>query len=294
MSVLELFCAVDDFCIQMESEREGQLLGDGNRQRQRAGQLCDSEALTILIHFHQSQYRTFKAYYQQYVQQHLPGEFPHLVSYARFVQRMPRLIGWLCLYLFSRFGVCTGISFVDATFLAVCDNRRISQHKVFKGLAARGKGSTGWCFGFKLHLVVNECGELLSVYLTAANRHEVKVLPKLVKRLVGKLFGDMAYLSKPLFQQLWQQGIHLITKLKSNMKNQLMVMTDKLLLRKRAIIETINDQLKNISQIEHSRHRSPLNFLVNLLSGLIAYTHQPKKPSLQFSLFPRLEDACYP
>ena len=91
-----------------------------------------------------------------------------------------------------------------------------------------------------------------------------------------------------------QQGIHLITKLKSNMKNKLMVMTDKLLLRKRSIIETINDQLKNISQIEHSRHRSPLNFLVNLVSGLIAYTHQPKKPSLNLSQFPRLEDVVYP
>ena len=294
MSLLELFCAVDDFCIQMEGQREGRLLRDGNSQRQRAGQLCESEALTIMIHFHQSQYRTFKAYYQQYVQRHLQTEFPHLISYARFVQRMPRLLGWLCLYLFSRFGVCTGISFVDATFIAVCDNRRISQHQVFKGLAARGKGSTGWCFGFKLHLVVNDCGELLSVFLTAANRHEVKVLPKLVKHLLGKLFGDRAYVSQALFKQLWQQGIHLITKLKSNMKNQLMVMTDKLLLRKRAIIETINDQLKNISQIEHSRHRSPLNFLVNLVSGLIAYTHQPKKPSLQFSLFPRLEDTCYP
>jgi Transposase DDE domain len=176
----------------------------------------------------------------------------------------------------------------------VCHNRRISQHKVFKGLAGRGKGSTGWCFGFKLHLVVNDCGELLGVFLTAANRPEIKAVPKLVKRLFGKLLGDMAYVSQPLFEQLLQQGIQLITKLKSNMKNRLMVMTDKLLLRKRAIIETINDQLKNVSQIEHSRHRSPLNSLVNLVSGLIAYTHQPKKPSLQFSHFPRLEDASYP
>jgi hypothetical protein len=250
--------------------------------------------LTIMIHFHQSHYRTFKAYYQHHVRVHLQAEFPELVSYGRFVQLMPRLLGWLCLYLFSRLGTCSGISFVDATFIAVCDNRRISQHKVFKGLAARGKGSTGWSFGFKLHLVVNEYGELLALCLTPANRHELKALPKLVKRLFGKLFGDMAYLSQPIFRDLLQQGIHLITKLKANMQNKLMLMTDKLLLRKRSIIETINDQLKNISQIEHSRHRSPINFLVNLLSGLIAYTHQPKKPSLQFSLVPRLEDVSYP
>lgn len=294
MSLLELFCAVDDFCKSMAKEQVGRLLGDGRHRRQRTGRLSDSEALTIMIHFHQSQYRNFKAYYQQHVQVYLQAEFPHLISYGRFVQRMPRLLGWLCLYLFSRFGSCTGISFVDATFIAVCDNRRINQHKVFKGLATRGKGSTGWSFGFKLHLVVNEYGELLAIYLTPANRHELKALPKLVKHLFGKLFGDMAYLSQPLFEQLMQQGIHLITKLKSNMKNKLMLMTDKLLLRKRSIIETINDQLKNISQIEHSRHRSPLNFLVNLVSGLIAYTHQPNKPSLNLSHFPRLEDVAYP
>lgn len=292
MSLLELYCAVDDFCQALEKEQGRRLLGDG--QRQRAGNLSDSEALTIMIHFHQSQYRTFKAYYQEHVAVYLRGEFPHLISYGRFVQRMPRLLGWLCLYLFSRLGQCSGISFVDATFIAVCDNRRIAQHKVFKGIAARGKGSTGWSFGFKLHLVVNDQGELLAVYLTAANRHELKALPQLVKRLFGKLFADMAYLSQSLFEQLMQQGIQLITKLKSNMKNKLMLMTDKLLLRKRSIIETINDQLKNISQIEHSRHRSPVNFLVNLVSGLIAYTHQPKKPSLDLTQFPRLEDFVYP
>lgn len=294
MSLLELFCAVDDFCKAMDEEQSGRLLVSGKQQRQRAGQLSDSEALTIMIHFHQSQYRNFKAYYQQHVQVYLQAEFPHLISYGRFVQRMPRLLGWLCVYLFSRLGTCTGISFVDATFIAVCDNRRINQHKVFKGIAARGKGSTGWSFGFKLHLVVTDAGELLAVYLTAANRHELKALPKLVKRLFGKLFGDMAYLSQSMFEQLMQQGVQLITKLKSNMKNKLILMTDKLLLRKRSIIETINDQLKNISQIEHSRHRSPINFLVNLLSGLIAYTHQPKKPSLDLSQFPALEDFVYP
>jgi Transposase DDE domain len=294
MSLLELFCAVEDFCKRMVEEQSGRLLEGGGQQRRRSGHLSDSEALTIMIHFHQSQYRNFKAYYQQHVAVYLRTGFPQLISNARFVQRMPRLLGGLCLYLFSRFGMCTGISFVDATFVAVCDTRRINQHKVFKGLAARGKGSTGWSFGFKLHVVVNEYGELLAIYLTAATRHELKALPSLVKRLFGKLFGDMAYLSQPVFEQLMQQGIQLITKLKANMKNKLMLMTDKLLLRKRSIIETINDQLKNISQIEHSRHRSPLNFLVNLASGLIAYTHQPNKPSLNLSLFPRLDDVAYP
>ena len=193
---------------------------------------------------------------------------------------MPSLIIPLCAYLQHCHGTCTGISFIDSTALAVCDNRRIAQHKVFEGLAARGHSSTGWFFGFKLHLVVNDCGEILGVCVTPANVDDRSCVPDLCQQLWGKLFGDKGYLSKPLFEQLFAQGLQLITKLRKNMKNQLMPLSDKLLLRKRALIETINDQLKNISQIEHSRHRSLAGFMSNLLAGLIAYCHQPKKPSL--------------
>jgi hypothetical protein len=294
MSLLELFCAVDDFCQAVEPEWKAQRLSDGKQRRGRDGQLCTSEIMTILIHFHQSQYRTFKAYYTQHVQVHLKGEFPHLVSYGRFVQLIPRVLALLCGYLLTCFGCCTGISFVDSTGIAVCDNRRIHQHKVFAGLAARGKTTMGWFFGFKLHLIVNDRGELLGFCLTPGNRQDVKVLPKLVTRLFGKLFGDRGYLSQALFEQLLAQGVQLITKLKARMKNRLMPLADKLLLRQRAISETINDQLKNISQIEHTRHRSPINFLVNLVCGLIAYCHQPKKPSLHLDTFARLETLCYP
>jgi hypothetical protein len=154
---------------------------------------------------------------------------------------------------------------------------------VFTGLAARGKTSMGWFYGFKLHLVVNDQGQLLGCQITPGNVDDRAPVPALAKQLFGKLFGDRGYISKPLFDKLWQSfNVQLITKLRKNMKNQLMTMSDKILLRKRAIIETIIDQLKNISQIEHSRHRSPSNFIVNVLAGLIAYCHQPKKPSLQF------------
>ncbi|MCC6804104.1 MAG: IS982 family transposase, partial [Anaerolineae bacterium] len=161
MSLLELFCHVDDFCQQTEPEWKNKRLKDGAAHRERAGELSDSELMTILIHFHQSQYRNFKAYYTQHVAVYLQGEFPKLVSYERFVQLMPRVFSRLCAYLFSLFGRCTGVSFIDSTFIAVCDNRRIHQHKVFAGLATRGRGSCGWSFGFKLHLVVNDGGELL-------------------------------------------------------------------------------------------------------------------------------------
>ena len=186
----------------------------------------------------------------------------------------------MCVYLTTRYGQCSGISFIDSTKLAVCHNRRIWRHKVFADLAARGKSSVDWFYGFKLHLVVNDCGELLSVSITAGNVDDRAVVPDLVKDLFGKLFGDKGYVSQPLFEQLFTDGVQLITKLKKGMKERLMSQFDKLLLRKRGISETVNDQLKNISQIEHTRHRSVYNFFVNLIAGLVAYTFREKKPSL--------------
>ena len=195
---------------------------------------------------------------------------------------MPSGLLALCAYLKCCFGRCSGISFIDSTSLKVCHNRRIHQHQVFDGLAARGKTSVDWFRGFKLHLVVNDQGELLNLTLTPGNTDDRKPLIQLLKVIFGKVFADRGYVSSRLAQQLFQTwGIELFAKPRRNMKNRLMRLTDKLLSRKRSIIETIIDQLKNISQIEHSRHRSPVNFLVNLVCGLIAYCHQPKKPSLQ-------------
>jgi hypothetical protein len=151
----------------------------------------------------------------------------------------------------------------------------------------------GWFFGFKLHLVVNDRGELLTCRLTPGNVDDRVPVPKLTEQVWGKLFGDKGYLSQPLAAQLRQRDLHLVTKLKSNMKNRLLPLMDKLLLRKRSIIESITDQLKNISQIEHTRHRSLTNFMVNLLCGLIAYFHQPKKPSLHLSSSLLLEDLIH-
>jgi hypothetical protein len=279
MSVLELFCDVDDFMLSFAPHLKTMQLAAG-KQRERAGQLCASEVMTILIHFHQSHYRTFKAYYTEHVQVHLSSEFPHLVSYQRFVALMPSVLVPLLAYLHSRYGACTGISFIDSTSLQVCDPKRISGHRVFATDAKRGKTSMGWFYGFKLHLAVNDRGDLLACCLTPGNVDDRAPVPRLVKGLRGKLFGDRGYISAPLTQLLFEQGLQLITRLRKNMKNQLMHLSDKLLLRKRAIIESIIDQLKNISQIEHSRHRSPTNFVVHLIAGLLAYSHQDKKPGL--------------
>jgi transposase len=289
-SLVELYCAVDDFCQVFLPVMEAHMLSSGMRKRRRARSLCISEVMTIMIYFHQSHYRDFKAYYCKHVRKHLCSEFPGLVSYQRFVEYIPSTLIPLCVYLKTCcMGDCTGISFMDSTTLVVCHNRRIAQHKVFAGLAARGKSSMGWFFGFKLHLVVNDRGELLSLMLTPGNVDDRKPVPNLVEDLFGKLFADKGYISQPLFELLLETfNVQLITKLRSNMKNRLMPLVNRILLRKRSIIETIFDQLKNISQIEHSRHRSPTNFFVNVLCGLIAYCHKPKKPSLGLQTLPCL------
>ena len=280
-SLEPLFCDIDDFCQEFEPKWSSRLLENGLKTRNRAKGLCLSEIMTILVSFHQNYYRNFKHFYLDYVCVYWRDAFPSLPSYQRFIEWMPSTLLPFCAYLKHCFGTGTGISFIDATSLKVCHNRRISSHRVFKDLAARGKTSVDWFFGFKLHLVVNEKGELLNVQITPGNVDDRTPVPDLLKSLFGKVFADRGYVSKPLAHKLLQEfGIEFFAKPKRNMKNQLMGLTDKLLARKRSIIETIIDQLKNISQIEHSRHRSPVNFAVNLLSGLIAYCHQPKKPSL--------------
>ena len=282
-SLLELFEHVDDFCQIFLPKLEQLLLNNGDIKRRRERSLSISEVMTILIHFHQSHYRNFKAYYCEHVVPHLRNEFPNLVSYTRFVDFIPSALLPLCAYFKQAcLGDCTGVSFIDSTSLDVCLNQRIASHKVFAGLAERGKTSTGWFFGFKLHLVINDRGELLNALLTPGNVDDRKPVPKLVRKLFGKVFGDKGYISQPLYELLQQTfGVQLVTKLRSNSKNRLpMPFIDRILLRRRAIVESVIDQLKNISQIEHSRHRSVTIFLANLICGLIASAHQPKKPSL--------------
>ena len=276
---VETYCQVDDFCKEFSYETTRKLISGKEKQRDRATKLSLSEIVTILISFQTSGYRTFKQYYA-YLQQFHRGAFPCLVSYSRFVRLIPRVLVPATAFLQSRMGTVTGISFIDSTSIKVCTNKRISRNKVFKDVAALGKTTIGWFFGFKCHIVVNELGELLAVCFTAGNVDDRKPVPVLSKRLSGKLFGDKGYVSQALFETLFEQGIKFFTGVRANMKNSLVEVTDKLLLRKRSIIETINDQLKNISYLEHSRHRSVTNFFVHLTTALSAYTFLPKKPSI--------------
>lgn len=286
-----IFYHVDNFCKDFRHHLTKNSLG-GAKKRGPNRSLQDSEIMTILIYFHRSGKRTFKDYYQTYIRGFLRQAFPSAPSYNRFVELIPTCA--LLLYIFitySRLGKVTGISFIDSTVLPVCHNLRINSHKVFRNFAARGKTSTGWFYGFKLHIVINEHGEIIAFDITPGNVDDRNrnVIKNLTKRLWGKLFGDKGYLSQPLFKELFAKGIQLFTRTKKNMKSALLTLNDKALLSKRGVIESVNDILKSDCFIQHTRHRSPINFLVNVIAGLIAYSFREKKPSLKFYSNRRIE-----
>ena len=284
-NVTEIFFIIDEFDKNFEKIVSDHSLVRNTdlKQRNRKSTLSDSEVMTILILFHSGHYRDLKHYYINHVKNHMKSEFPETVSYNRFVELQKKVVVKLAIFLkMFCLGKCTGISYIDSTPIRVCHIKREKQHKVFKGFAQKGQCSLGWFYGFKLHLIINDKGEILDFIITPGNIDDRKPLSdmNLHKRIFGKLFGDKGYISKDLFEKLFIDGVHLITKIKKNMKNSLMLLQDKIALRKRALIETVNDELKNICQVEHTRHRSFNNFITNLLSGLIAYSFFDKKPSI--------------
>lgn len=285
--VIEIFCKIDDMTIIFKDFEAKNCLFNSDYIPTRKPQLADSEIITILVLYHQSGYKTFKDFYTRFVLRALKSYFPKIVSYDRFLTLMKRvfmtimgIIQFLCLNM-SR----NGLYFVDATKLPVCHNRRIKRNRVFDGIARSGKTSMGWFFGFKLHLVCNELGELVSFKITsgniADNNHET--LKFLFKSIQGKVFGDKGYLTK-LKEYFLEKGLNVIARYKDKMykklKNNLAPKEDFLFASKRGIIETINDILKNNCDIWHTRHRSPVNAIIHLIAGLIAYQLRDKKPTI--------------
>jgi hypothetical protein len=283
--ITEIYFIIDEFNKEFSKTIAAHSLNkkDAPKKRNRKFLMSDSEVMTILVLFHSLGYKNLKHFYLFYVCKHMNNEFPNLVSYNRFVELQKKAVVPMAIFLKTCcLGKCTGISIIDSTPLRACHIRREKQHKTFKNLATKGHTSTGWFFGFKLHLIINDKGEILDFMFTQANVDDREPLKNknFHKRIFGKLFGDKGYIGKDLFEQLFIDGVHLVTKIKKNMKNSMMLLQDKIMLRKRSLIETVYDQLKNICQIEHTRHRSFDNFITNLLSGLIAYSFFPKKPSI--------------
>jgi len=280
--ITEIFYLIDEFCIEFEKTIQNHLIGNKPKRKPRMN--C-SEVIAIMVLFHSGGFRNMKHFYLFYVQKHMKNDFPKTVSYNRFLELMQGATLPMSMFLKTCcMGNSTGISFIDSTPIRVCKNKRIKRNKVFEGIAQVGKSTMGYFFGFKLHIVINDKGELLNFVITPGNVDDREPLknPEFIKKLKGKLYADKGYISKELTQILFLDGLHLITSIRNNMKNVLMELKDKIMLRKRSVIETVNDELKNICQVEHSRHRSFTNFITNLVSGLIAYSFFPKKPSIKY------------
>ncbi len=242
--------------------------------RQGVPEMSISVMATIAIMYSLSPCKNFKFYYLTWVKEE---EFGKKISYQRFIALMPRTLLILTYLINSLFGEKTGKYFIDSTAIAVCHIRRNRSNKVFKGIAYLGKTTKGWFYGIKLHLIINNKGEIMNITLTKGNTSDLSVVKQLIKGLVGKLYGDKGYISSKLFKECFSKGMQIITGIKKNMKNKLMSPYDKLMLRKRALIETTFDYLKNKFNLEHIRHRSPLNFLVHIISTLISFILRPSK-----------------
>ena len=268
--IIEIFMKVHDFCKVFENEiKQKQITSSSKtKPRNRKAGLSESEIITLQIAFHSGQFKNFKHFYLYYVSIHLKNDFPGLASYNRFIELSHRSAIALMLFLhYNCKGECTGISFIDSTILRVCHNKRIKRNKTFKGIAEVGKSTMGWVFGFKLHLIINDKGEILSFYLTKGNvdDRDAKAITQMTKEIFGKIFGDKGYISKVLSDLLFGNGIQLITAVRRNMKSKALSNEERLLLRKRSVIETVNDELKNMCQVEHTRHRSISGFLLNVI-----------------------------
>ncbi len=283
MDIVALFCDLDDFYQVFAPVWQKRLLPAPGRHRRRAVRLSVSEIMTLVVAFQTSSYRTFKHFYLAEVCCHWRAEFPDLVSYQRLIECLPAVLVPLAAYLRTRLASTHGLAFIDSLPLPVCHNRRIHSHRVFAGIAQRACSSMDWFYGMKLHFIINERGELLAFRLTPGNVDDRTPVPDLATALWGKLFGDRGYISQELFERLQQTGVQLITRLKRKMKNKLMPLLDKVLLRKRALIESVGEQLKHVCHIAHTRHRSIHNASVHLLAALVAYTWYEHKPSLRLS-----------
>jgi Transposase DDE domain len=283
VDLVALFCDLDDFYQAFAPTWQQHLLPAPGRHRQRPCRLSASEVMTLVISFQDSDDRTFQHFYRKQVCRYGRAEFPHLISYQRLVESLPAVLVPLSAYLRTRLGATRGIAFIDSLPLPVCHHRRIDSHQVFDGRAPRGKNSRGWFYGFKLHFVINDEGDLLALRFTPGHGDDRTPVPGLAEGLWGKRFGDRGYISQELFERWQQTGVQLITKLKRNMRNKLMPLWDKLLLRKRALIESVGEQLKQVCPIGHTRHRSVHNAFVHAFAALVAYTWQERKPSLHLT-----------
>lgn len=275
----EIFVIVDDFMKEFEPYSQTKLLG----YRPWLGKMSKSEMMTIVIFFHLSGIRYFSWYYKYALLGPLKSYFPESYPYHHFISKMPEIQLELYAFLHTMcMGKITEANYIDSKPLEVCHLKREKSHKVFKHIAQKGVTSKGYFHGLKLHMICNQQGEPVRFQLTSGNvsDNNEQLLKKMLEDFEGKVYGDKGYLTKhkAFFEE---RGCKIISKVRKNMKKPLLTGEERYYLKKRGLIETVFDQMVNICQIEHTRHRSPKNFLVNLWAGLIAYTFLDRLPRIQ-------------
>jgi len=285
--LIEIFIDVDDFC----KEAATWLAQTSEKHNfEWRSNLHYSEAMTVMIFYHHSGYKCFQYYYKRLVRTSLKSYFPMVVTYKYFLSFIPKLYPLMHLFVQWRCSQNqrTGQYYVDSKKLPVCHNRRIYANRVFKDIARRGKSSTGWFYGLKIHLVINNLGQVVSFLFTAANfaDNNQYVLKTLFKDLKGHCYADKGYITK-LFEHFFTNGLKVVTKVRKNMKAKLIQLHERYALMKRGVIESVNDILMTVLDIEHTRHRSPVNAIVHMNACLAAYDYLDQKPCV---ILPNLID----
>ena len=236
--LVEIFVKCDDFMLDLESFFAKHSLPNPDVRKFKIERLMTiSEMMSITIFYHYSGFKCFKYYYNIVIKKLLKKYFPNSFSYSRFIQLMPELNLYLTVFMTAfRLATPTEANYIDSKKLVVCHNRRIKNNKVFKDLAKRGKSSTGWFFGFKLHLIINHLGQIVLFRISqgnlADNNHNL--LKSIANNLQAFLFGDKGYISK-IASELKEKGLHLITKLRKNMKPKNLIPKEKYYLKHRGI-----------------------------------------------------------
>ena len=276
------FCKIDDFCKEYEAKFSSGLLVDDMTIGNNEGPNCRlsvSEIMTILVMFQMVGFRNFKTFYLDFLQAHFSHYFPELPSYQRFIELIPRALFPLTVFAYHHGGDRRGIYYIDSSCLPVCHLRRQKRHKTFKKSAQFGKTSVGWFYGLKLHIVINDKGQLIAFCLSKGNCSDSKTAPNLLLNLEGLAFGDKGYIGKNMYENLLKKGLKLITRKRKNMKTQVLSEYEKQLLNQRNLVETVFNHLKHYYQIWHTRQRSPTNAITHLFAALSPYAIEPLKMS---------------
>jgi hypothetical protein len=274
MDLTAIFCLCDDFYKSIVSEIRPEQTFIFKKQYDvdliPNSRMTIPEIMTIILRFHLSGYHDLKHFFL-FVSIYWRHYFPQIVSYSRFIELLPSAAFFLNALLVSLLGKPEGDIYIDSSAIAVCKNKRIYNHKVFRNLAQRGKTSIGWFFGFKIHLVINSAGEILNFAISPGNTHDLNGARSVLEGFSGTIFGDKGYIGKDFFEEMLKKGIKIVTSIRASMRPQIMSLAESESLSRRSLIESVFNVLKNSCRMEHSRHRSPKNFMSNLLGSLCAY-----------------------